>query len=238
VQLTEDTFRALARSSPWRFSALHFTCRSPGSPIGTVEAWLRRPGWLRVVLPDGSERIETEDGDRGSTFLVSAVRVTDDVAPEPVTFPWEGEPTFRPDGLVDRRPDHWSWWHSDPMYENYRWVAMLDPAELASGTVLTDLQADVLHGRPVWRARAAAVEGYDPRCSCCPLLWSEVSDRLEYSGTRQVPPGRHYPTAYDVALDVATGVVVSLRPLGGSQPEDWFEVEIHDVELGAPTARA
>jgi hypothetical protein len=227
VQLTEDTFRALARSSPWRFSALHFTRRATSSfPSGAVEAWLRRPGWLRVVLPDGSERIET--GVPYTTVTLSASR-----GDEVCAVPPDPAPTFRPDGLVDRRPDGWAFCNADPMFENYQWVAMLDPAELAEGVVLSDVHDDVLFGRPVWRARAAAVEGYDPLCGCCPLLWSEASDRLEYGEDRVTSLRGSYPEAYDVALDVGTGVVVSRRPVGGSRPDDWFEVEIHGVDQTA-----
>ena len=51
-----EDFAALARSSPWRFSALHFRKRDRH---GDVEAWLERPGRLRVVGPDGRETIET-----------------------------------------------------------------------------------------------------------------------------------------------------------------------------------
>lgn len=234
VQLTEDSFRALARSSPWRFSSLHFTRRAPAPPSGTVEAWLRRPGWLRVVLPDGSERIETGVPYSSSSFTVTA-RADGEVeaAPTDPATPGDAGPAYRPDGLVERRPDRWAFEHAEPMFENYLWVAMLDPAELAEGVVLSDLRADVVSGRPVWRARAAAVDGYDPLCSCCPLLWSQVSDDLEYGEGPRRPVHGGYPEAYEVALDVQTGVAASLRPVGGSRPDGWFEVEIHGVDQTA-----
>ena len=52
--LTAEDFRALARSSPWRFSTVHFTHRrqrdSGSTPSGApVEAWLDR-GLGRVVV--------------------------------------------------------------------------------------------------------------------------------------------------------------------------------------------
>jgi hypothetical protein len=55
----EDDFRALARSSPWRFTTLHLTHhRSDPGPAGRpspwpVEAWLTRPWHLRVRTADG-----------------------------------------------------------------------------------------------------------------------------------------------------------------------------------------
>ena len=50
------------------------------------------------------------------------------------------------------------------------------------------------------------------RCSCCALLDNEVADRLEYDeeGSSFVP-GRGYPQAHDVALDVATGICVEIH---------------------------
>jgi hypothetical protein len=225
VRLTEDSFRALARSSPWRFSALHFTRRSGEERRGRVEAWLQRPGRLRVRRADGTEEVVT-----GVPYSTWSFAVGDDGIARTTTCeaPPAG-PTYRPDGLVDVRPRDWAFGHADPLFEDYRWVAMLDPAELAEGVTLDDLREEALHGRPVWWARAAAVDGYEPLCGCCPLLWSKASDDLEY-GVDRPPTGETHPDAYDVALDVGTGVVVSLRPLGGSRPDDWFDVEIHAVD--------
>jgi hypothetical protein len=229
MQLTEDSFRALARSSPWRFSTLHFT-RRDGDGDGSVEAWLRRPGWLRVVDASGREIVQ-QDGPAESRSVRLVVALPDGgplvlppAPPAPVT-PEKAAPELRPDGLVAVRPDALEVAYDDPMYVDYRWVAMLDPVELSSGTVVADLAEDELFGRPVWRARMTTVDGYDPRCSCCPLLWGEVSDTVEYGAPR---PGADYPAAYDVMLDVETGIVVSLRPVGGE--DDWLEVEIHDVD--------
>ena len=51
-----DSFAALARSSPWRWSTLRFTVTWPGDPwsSGAVRAWLRRPDSLRVESLDGA----------------------------------------------------------------------------------------------------------------------------------------------------------------------------------------
>jgi hypothetical protein len=47
VERTEDSFRALARSSPWRWTTLHFAHRAG---FGEVEAWVKRPGRLDQVF--------------------------------------------------------------------------------------------------------------------------------------------------------------------------------------------
>lgn len=235
MHLTEDSFRALARSSPWRWQALHF--RRHGAE--GVEAWVNRPGELRVVDASGRtthERIGLEEASSGVLSVVADA----DGAPAPRQprivrrWPHEAEPTRRPDGLVEHRPESHEWdgvdvqviEYGDPMYVNYHWVAMLDPRELSDHTSVTDLRADVHHGRPVWRARVAPVEGYDPTCGCCALLWSEISDRDEYDDDWPLDPNRVHPEAYDVALDVETGIVVALDPVGETSNPDHLDVEI------------
>lgn len=141
----------------------------------------------------------------------------------------ELEAVWRTDGRVQREqgapPSSWSVRPLEPYATNYRWSAMLDPWELGAGVLLDDVRSDVLHGRPVWRARARAVDGYDPICSCCPLVLGEVSERLEH-GDRV--PVRPLPEAWDVAVDVATGIVVGDHPVG-SWPWGGFENEILDA---------
>ena len=84
-------------------------------------------------------------------------------------------------------------------------------------------------GRATWFARAVAVEGYDPRCSCCPLLWGRVSDDIEYGDSTRERYSTDYPDAYDIALDVQTAIVVEVRALGGRQDLD-FEVDVLEVD--------
>ena len=229
VTLTADDVRALALSSPWLWTSLHLTHRDHARE---VEAWLQRPDLVRVRRPGRPDLVERRDT-VGSTAVL--VRATTD-GEEPWTPPArrraaEIEPERRPDGLVRARPEGWDIDYDELFHENYRWVAMLDPAELAVGVEMTDVRVEERQGRETWSAQVRAVEGYDPRCSCCPLLWSEVSDLLEAEsmsfkyGTPQGP----WPEAYDVALDRTTGVVVSVRPVGGEATYAWFEVSILDV---------
>ena len=110
--------------------------------------------------------------------------------------------------------------HSPPgenfFYENYYWVALLDPQELAAGT---DIEAvsEVEHaGRPACQAVLRPVEGYEPRCPCCPLLPSEVADPFGVLSVPR-PPDFRYPDRFRARLDRRTGVCVFVEAIGGAR---------------------
>lgn len=237
-----DEFRALARSSPWRFRTMHFTHRRSGED--PVEAWLTRPGELRVRLSDGTEQeslgvpysvaisLAWEPLEPMSLDSAAASGVAPGPPPQWVPRPPQQEgapaPRVRPDGLVAERPVDVD--YDDPIWQDYTWVAMLDPVELSQDVAVGPVTADVLRGRPTWFAECRALDGYDPRCSCCALLPGEVTRRLEgEEGGRTMDEAERasWPTSYLVGLDVATGVVASLTPLDGDIPRLGFENVIH-----------
>jgi hypothetical protein len=227
MEPTADTYRALARSSPWRWRTLRF---ARDDARGNVEAWLRRPGELLVRQRDGTEHYA-----HGAPYATSrsAIRRT----PEGVVAvdAWDEQeqgPAFRDDGLVSDRPEGWHLTHGDPMWLDYTWTAMLDPDELSHHVEVSDVRREDRAGRETWWARLVPLPGYEPRCGCCPLLRSEISDRDEY-GREPERLARvlqtDYPDAYDVALDVQTGVVVALEPVGGDVTSR-FTMDIHAVD--------
>lgn len=235
VTPTIDAFHALARSSPWRWTTLHFRHRS-GHP-GPCEAWVRRPGELLVRQPDGRE--ERHSGLPYTTSASFAYVSDPDVAPpappRPV-LPHEAAPALRPDGLVVERPQaHFEVLYDDPMYGNYSWVAMLDPVELSRHVEVTNLREDEVAGRLAWRADLRAELGYEPRCggNCCELLFSEAGLLADYESMDEVPEsrrGRDYPDHFDVALDAQTGIVVRCVPVGGREDAPWIENDIVEVD--------
>lgn len=121
-------------------------------------------------------------------------------------------------------PSSWSVRPLEPYATNYAWSAMLDPYELSDGVAISDVRTEELFGRPVVAFVAHAVPGYDPVCSCCPLVFSEVSQRLEHGDDWRAQPGE-LPDGVDLALDLGVGIVVHSRDRGG-RAGNWFTNEI------------
>jgi hypothetical protein len=236
-----DSFTALARSSPWRWSTLRFTVRWPGDRFRTepLRAWLRRPDVVRVETTDGELRqVVREHPQR--------VGVLTPDGGYPRDLPWPGtaeEPIRRPDGLIAERP--WDTSYDAPMYQDYFWVAMLDPAELADGRdpesgepgepgLEVDDVTEVEHaGRPAWQALVRTTPRYDPKCGCCSLLRAREVDLAEYGAAAEQLLSS-YPVAYRVRLDVGTGVCVLTEAIGGLTPGAGHDLRIEAVDEPMP----
>jgi hypothetical protein len=224
-----DDFRALAQSSPWRFITVHFTYqgqRGAGAEAdGIAEAWLdRRAHRVTVRSPDGVRVAE------GVPYGVSGMDTTTALR-TPI------EATLRPDGLVAKRPSDWHLYYGDPMWRDYQWTAMLDPAELSSGVQIDGVTATTLRGRPTWSATCRPLMGdgeeweggYDPRCGCCPLLESAASRLLEYGPDDPTLHSGDLPTTYLVHLDVQTAIAVQIDAVDG-RGGAILSNKIHDVD--------
>lgn len=118
----------------------------------------------------------------------------------------------------------------EPIVGNYVWAAMLDPTELAIGVALTDVTERVVLGRPCVEFTARAGDGYDPTCSCCPLVLSEQAARLEYGDAWRERITAPLPKTVRIALDMTTGVVVKVQHTGAHQ-DVYFENVIHSATL-------
>jgi len=238
-------FAALARSSPWRWTALRFTARWPGDAWRAQElrAWLRRPDRLRVETVDGALVQVVHESPRQLSVLTS------DGNRYSATLPWwtaphAPPPPLRADGLVAARPDRFEYDFAfdAPMYRDYFWVAMLDPVELADGrgpdadATLPGTEIDAITvvdhaGRPAWEAILGPTPAYEPRCTCCSLLRSREVDLAEAAaGAGDKVVLDEYPYAYRVRLDVGTGVCVLTEPIGGSTPGSGHELRIEAVD--------
>jgi hypothetical protein len=241
-----ERFFALARSSPWRWRTLRFTVRwrermqapAPGYERESVRGWIARPDALRVESLYGRLIVAERRAQQPASVLVSDNGTVQDVRqPEP------HDTEFDEAGLVRRRP--WLPMPDDPMYENYHWVAMLDPRELADGTPdrpeVPPLDVDSLsevdhHGRPVWEAVVQPTNAYDPRCSCCPLLFGERSVAIlaEEGALTAAEVYPRYADAYRVRVDEQTGVCVFTEEIGGSVPGSGHEMVIESVDETLP----
>lgn len=238
----EETFRALARSSPWRWRSVELTRQLVGDAItadGAVRAWIDRPGRMRVVDHEGNEHLVDESpADRGLVFAVSSDG--EPAEPSKVTVPLDPEspaPVRRSDGLVAQRPSDVTVAYDDPMYENYLWVAMLDPVELSDdGVDVLSVSPAVREGRETFEATVRPTTAYNPRCTCCALLFGEVAAELLRAEGGPEPEERAFADAFAVALDVETGICVELRELGGDDDGAGFDVTIAAVTAAAPDA--
>ena len=68
-----------------------------------------------------------------------------------------------------------------------------------------------------------------PCCTtCCELLFSEAGLLSELDGPP--PAGTVHANRYDVALDVQSGIVVHLEPVGGVRTDLAFTNTIHEVD--------
>lgn len=264
LEPTVARFHALARSSPWRWTTLRFTWNSFTGPDGArprtetdpVRAHLRRPGHLRIEDLDGRVQktsIDTPSADQvgyrpdrkrlvRSRFLARPRR-RDSVSGQEVastdmpSLPGTGDaPKFGDDGLVIERPRAWAE-SDDPMWQNYTFVAALDPVELADprggriGTRVEDLRAVDHNGRPAWEATVHPTDDYDPRCPCCSLLLAPAS----FTDVGETPdPGLRFPDAHWVRVDVETGVCVVAEQVGGSRAGTGHEAVIDAVDEEMP----
>ncbi len=237
-----DAFRALARSSPWRWGTLRFTVRWTGERVQEpVRAVLRRPDRLRVETLDGMlVQVVREPGTQVLQFGPGGSRT--------VTYPWPADgppPRLRPDGLVAARPPDLS--YDAPMHQDYRWVAMLDPVELADGRdpdtgqpaspalEIGDVAVVDHGGRSAWEAVVRPTRAYDPRCGCCPLLDDRRVAEAEYADAWPLPrEPAAYPRVFRVRLDAGTGVCVRTEELDGSRPGSGHDLRIEAVDQPVP----
>ncbi len=221
-----EQFRRLAQSSPWRWRTVEFEF-VPARHSSPVHAWIRRPDSLRVETADG-EVIEliSAAGPFAGTMMVYS-----NPSGHRPAGRWASDttPVFDADGLVSELPsetDSWLVDWDDPFYENYQWIAMLNPLELTRSahdrsfattrTEVSEVAVVEHHGRPAWESVVRTTEQYDARCECCPLL----SGHYDFDADHWVPG----PPA-TVRLDVQTGICVYVGTTT-DQPTGGFDIDV------------
>jgi hypothetical protein len=252
-----EQFFALAGSSPWRWLTLRFRVTwhgrmhtpAAGFEREPVRAWVARPDALRVESLDGRVLIaDRRPESAASTRVLASVdgaRHAASGAQASAVHQAIGEPELDEFGLVRSRP--YGLMPDDPMYENYHWVAMLDPRELADGVqgepdvpplVVGNLAEVDHHGRPVWEAVVRPTDTYDPRCACCALLFGAKSEAIvaDLGGPTlsERDPSVRYADAFRVRVDVQTSVCVLTEEIGGSAPGSGHELVIEAADEQLP----
>ncbi|QCQ91155.1 hypothetical protein [Rhodococcus sp. SGAir0479] len=190
-------------------------------------AWIRRPGDLRVEDADGN-LLEAATSRRpyAGTMYTSDGRGGEILG----HWPTDIRPAFAEDGLVEAVPDRIDVDYDQPFYEDYRWVAMLNPIELAdrvhnrddpnvTPVDLHDVTRVEHHGRPALQATAQPTPAYDPRCPCCPLLIGEFDHETDLWAPG--PPSL-------VRVDEQTGICVSI------EHPSWIEFDVEIIAVDQP----
>ncbi|MDZ7910231.1 MAG: hypothetical protein U5O16_00035 [Rhodococcus sp. (in: high G+C Gram-positive bacteria)] len=126
-----EQFRRLAQSSPWRWTTVELEFVPPRH-TDPVHAWIRRPGSLRVEKADG----QIDELVLQATPFANTMVVYSDGESRHPEARWASDttPEYDADGLVSALPseaDSWLVDWDDPFYENYQWIAMLNPIEIA-----------------------------------------------------------------------------------------------------------
>lgn len=260
--MNTDDFRALARSSPYLWREVEFEYRDPNTAVrATVHLGVDGGEAYLHVADLNTGEVYADDGmpDRNYswsllTFGGDTNQAELDTAMAQHVADLNAALKLRPDGLVEVRPDDPGGPGEPPMWNNYRWVAILDPRELADGEPLEEDMpvhadtdhpatsrppgveiselADVTHhGRPALQARVRALPTYSPRCSCCPIIVNRYSEE-SMDWIRH--DSHEYPDSYLVRLDRQTGICVY------SEPQDFTPaegVEGHDIRITAVVPR-
>lgn len=161
-------------------------------PAATVNAWLRRPGALRLETPDGLLLHNTTGiNDSRDGLYVSATRKSWLLPPHLVT------PLYDDGGLVRRRPEAA---YGEPCFGNGRFAAALDPVELVGDA---PVPIEFPNSNPVELAPVLFVD-HEGR----PALEAVVTPNAAYSPADPAAP-LCLPGRTLVRIDVGTGICVA-----------------------------
>lgn len=239
----ERSFRRLARSSIERWQAVQFRVYWKGGlyeDVPAVRAWVERPGRLRVEHLHSGQVLQVDAGGIPSSPAHHQKR------PPSVgrlgTSPTELGPGLAITDEYGRKIRSSDATFQQPFFRDYRWLAMLDPIELADSTLQKADSAPVRfgqmrlvahHGRPALEAEVTPTPAYTPLCACCALLFSRESDAALRSQGREVTgswdPKFAYPESHLVRLDMQTGICVLSVEVGGSRPGRGHELILEEV---------
>lgn len=182
-----------------------------------VRVHVVQPDHVRVQRLDGTTLGEARQGSvsGGGAVLTSDGRHVPYVPPLPTP------PELDDDGLVTTARQPWHEGPEVPFWQDYRFVAVLDPYELTNGVDVLGLVAVDHSGRPSWEALLRPTPAYEPRCACCSLMRTRDTDMME--GLEPLPA---YADAHRVRLDIGTGICVRSREVGGP-----WDGQGHDLRI-------
>lgn len=234
VAPTPESFRALARSAPWRWQTLRFVARwqGLGFPSHHIRAWVQRPDRLRVETLHG-QAILVANGD------------SDLLRPLSTSHLDRADVKYDETGLVVSRHPLARAFSDDILFGSYYWLALLDPLELADGgsgferspdipaAAISDVKVVDHAGRLSWEALLTPTARYEPQwCNCCSLLFGPKS---EYRQPQDIDAAtlQRYPAWHRIRLDCATAICVLLEQVGGIHAGwgHFIEIETSDEPI-------
>ena len=214
--VSEESFAALCRSSPWRWDTVRFTLSWVSENTDTtahpVRVWLRRPSDVRVETLQGAVLYTSTCLERSRDDFYVA-----DTSRSWLLPPALVSPVYDDGGLVVRRPEAA---YGDPIFGGGRWQAILDPVECVGPattppflaeqrpSLLSSVVAGAFAKRRVWCATVEPTVRYRPVTANHPLA-----------------PG---PTR--IAVDTATGVCVYSHVLRGPYAGQGHRLAIEAVD--------
>lgn len=205
MELTADSFRALCRSSPWKWRSLRFQLRWLPEDAATpaVKGWIRRPLALRIEALDGTVLQSTAGlNDSKDSLFTSGSRKPWLLPPHLVT------PVYQNDGLVRRRPEAQ---YGEPGFgldelSAARFSAWFDPVELA-GNAPVPIEFPFAN---VTEAEGLSIVDHEGREAVEAVLTANLSYQPSTPGAALLFAGR---TA--VRIDTETGVCLASQGLDG-----------------------
>ncbi|MEU5466936.1 MULTISPECIES: hypothetical protein [Kocuria] len=214
--VSQESFAALCRSSPWRWDTVRFTLSWVSENTDTtahpVRVWLRRPSDVRVETLQGAVLYTSTCLERSRDDFYVA-----DTSRSWLLPPALVSPVYDDGGLVVRRPEAA---YGDPIFGGGRWQAILDPVECVGPaptppylaeqrpSLLSSVVAGAFAKRRVWCATVEPTVRYRPVTANHPLA-----------------PG---PTR--IAVDTATGVCVYSHVLRGPYAGQGHRLVIEAVD--------
>lgn len=204
LQANAATMRNIARSSPWRWNTLRFRFEwlDPNADAGSLtalesfNAWLRRPGALRVEDANGNLLRNSPNINDSRDLLYTSGSRKPWLLPPLLTYP-----VYDDAGYVLRRPEAA---YGEPSFEFAPFSAALDPVELA-GDHPVPMEFPFANVTEISRVEFIDFLGR-------PSITAELRPNVSYKPSTRLLALVH-PQGSRIVIDLATSICVLSQPI-------------------------